>query len=129
PFQLSLVTPHPGLPSGQQRQLDQGGGRRAAASLDEHLADLRQARLAATCRGSAALARERGMSAPSDLASDLGVRVEQYLDQRRHLGFELCSAENILPTSPRFVTDVRHAGPLTVEVMAQWARQVQPRYL
>jgi integrase len=69
------------------------------------------------------------MSAPSDLASDLGVRVEQYLDQRRHLGFELCSAENILRNFARFVTDVRHAGPLTVEVMAQWARQVQPRYL
>ena len=69
------------------------------------------------------------MSAQSGFASDLSSRVEQYLDERRLLGFKLCSADNILRSFARFVTDASHAGPLKVDVMAQWALQVQPRYL
>ena len=80
------LAPHAGLSPGQQRQLDQGGGRRAAAPLAEHLADLRQARPQLRCRGGAAVARERGMSAPRHAGM---LRVEQYLAERRRLGFEL----------------------------------------
>ena len=69
------------------------------------------------------------MSAPSGPSSDLTARVEQYLDERRRLGFKLCSPGHALRNFERFVTDTGHAGPLTVDMMAQWARQVQPRYM
>jgi integrase len=69
------------------------------------------------------------MSAPSGPGSDLTARVQQYLDERRRLGFKLCSPGHALRNFARFVTDAGHAGPLTVDLMALWARQVQPRYL
>ena len=69
------------------------------------------------------------MSAPSVTSSDLAARAQQYLDERRRLGFKLCSPGHALRNFERFVTDTGHAGPLTVDLMAQWARQVQPRYM
>ena len=77
--------PHAGLSSGQRRQLDQGSGRRAAAPLAEHLAHLRQAQPRRIGRRGAAVAGESRMSARASLT----VRVEQYLAERRRLGFEL----------------------------------------
>lgn len=61
------------------------------------------------------------MSAPAGLA----VRVQQYLVERRRLGFKMRSPGHALGNFARFVTDAGHAGPLTVELMAQWARQAQ----
>jgi integrase len=69
------------------------------------------------------------MSAPSGPGSELTARVQQYLDERRRLGFKLCSPGHALRNFARFVTEARHAGPLKVDLMEQWARQVQPRYL
>ena len=69
------------------------------------------------------------MSAPCGPSSDLTTRVQQYLGERRRLGFKLCSPGHALRNFARFVTGIGHMGPLTVDLMAQWARQVQPRYL
>jgi len=70
------------------------------------------------------------MSASSGPSSDLNSRVQQYLDERHRLGFKLCSPGHALRNFERFVTNTAHDGPLTVELMAQWARrQVQSRYL
>lgn len=61
------------------------------------------------------------MSAPAELAA----RVQEYLVERRRLGFKMRSPGHALGNFARFVTDTGHAGPLTVELMAQWARQAQ----
>ena len=52
------------------------------------------------------------MSARSVPGSDLSARVQQYLDERRRLGFKLCSPGHALRNFARFVTDASHAGPL-----------------
>jgi site-specific recombinase XerD len=52
-------------------------------------------------------------------------RVEQYLAERRRLGFELHSKGQSLGRFARYVEAVGHRGPLTVESMASWARQVK----
>jgi integrase len=59
------------------------------------------------------------MNAPASLLS----RVALYLAERRHLGF-LCRDEaGILRSFAHHVQSVNHLGPLTVEVMADWARR------
>lgn len=69
------------------------------------------------------------MSAPADLGSDLASRVQQFLDERRRLGFTMRLPAHALPSFARFVADAGQTGPLTVDLMARWARQVQPRHL
>jgi integrase len=49
--------------------------------------------------------------------------VERYLTERRQLGFQLSSAAYSLRSLAEHVRRTRHRGPLTLEVMAQWARQ------
>ena len=61
------------------------------------------------------------MNAPMDLQA----RVQQYLAERRRLGFHLRSPGHALPNLARFVEASKHSGALTVELMAQWARQAQ----
>ena len=61
------------------------------------------------------------MSAPMDLQA----RVQQYLAERRRLGFHLRSPGHALPNFARFVEASKHSAALTVELMAQWARQAQ----
>jgi methylthioribulose-1-phosphate dehydratase len=61
------------------------------------------------------------MNAPMDLQA----RVQQYLTERRRLGFHLRSPGYALPNFARFVEASKHSGALTVELMAQWARQAQ----
>jgi integrase len=58
------------------------------------------------------------MSAPVTLQ----VRVEQYLAERRRLGFELDNMGHALAHFARQVAEVGHRGPLTVDLMAAWAR-------
>ena len=61
------------------------------------------------------------MNAPMDLQG----RVQQYLAERRRLGFHLRSPGHALPNFARFFEASEHTGALTVELMAQWARQTQ----
>lgn len=56
---------------------------------------------------------------------NLQARVQLYLAERRKLGFELESPGLALASFARYVAQVRHRGPLTVEVMADWARQTK----
>ena len=55
----------------------------------------------------------------------LPARVEQYLAERRRLGFQLDTMGHALARFGRYVSKVRHSGPLTVELMAAWARQAK----
>lgn len=55
----------------------------------------------------------------------LQARVEQYLGERRQLGFKLRSMGHGLPSFARYVAEAGHHGPLTVDVMADWARQAK----
>ncbi len=59
------------------------------------------------------------MSAPVSLRA----RVEQYLAERRKLGFSLNSMELGLFSFTRYVASSDHHGPLSVDLMASWARQ------
>jgi integrase len=52
----------------------------------------------------------------------LQTRVNQYLAERRHLGFKLDSMGYALVHFARYVTKIGHRGPLTVDLMADWAR-------
>lgn len=56
---------------------------------------------------------------------NLQARVQRYLAERRKLGFELESQGLALASFARYVAQVRHRGPLTVEVMAGWAQQTR----
>lgn len=53
----------------------------------------------------------------------LHMRVERYLAERRRLGFGLRSPAYALRSFARHVQSVGHRGPLTVEVMTDWARR------
>jgi len=53
---------------------------------------------------------------------NLRTRVRQYLRERRRLGFELRSMGHALLSFARYVDQCQHAGYLTVELMADWAR-------
>lgn len=53
----------------------------------------------------------------------LQARVERYLVERRRLGFSDRSPVYALRSFARHVQAVSHHGPLTVEVMADWARR------
>jgi len=59
------------------------------------------------------------MSAPNLLQA----RVNEYLAERRHLGFELRTMGLALTSFASYVAGVHHQGPLTVDLMADWARQ------
>lgn len=53
----------------------------------------------------------------------LQARIEEYLDERHRLGFNLSSMGLALASFAGYVASVHHQGPLTVDVMADWARQ------
>jgi integrase len=58
-------------------------------------------------------------------AVSLAARVEQYLAERRRLGFDLRSMRYGLDSLVEHVRKTRHRGTLTIEVMAAWARQAR----
>ena len=64
------------------------------------------------------MARERDMSARVSLQA----RVEQYLAERRRVGFELSTMGHGLASFASHVQSAGHRGPLTVDLMAAWAR-------
>lgn len=55
--------------------------------------------------------------------TDLQAKVDAYLAERRRLGFELHAMGLTLASFARYVASVGHRGPLTVDLMADWARQ------
>jgi len=50
-------------------------------------------------------------------------RIDDYLAERRRLGFELRSRDTLLAGFARYVAARHQHGPLTAEIMADWARQ------
>lgn len=54
---------------------------------------------------------------------DLQGRVDDYLADRRRLGFELQNMARALASFASHVQRVGHRGPLTIDIMADWARQ------
>ena len=56
-------------------------------------------------------------------ATSLQARVERYLVERRRLGFSARAQAYALRSFARHIQAVGHRGPLTVEVMADWARR------
>jgi hypothetical protein len=59
------------------------------------------------------------MSAPASLQS----RIDLYLTERRRLGFACRNEAGTLRSFVHHVQSVNHRGPLTMEVMADWARR------
>jgi integrase len=55
-------------------------------------------------------------------AAALAARVEQYLAERRRLGFEIQTMGHALHSLVEHVRRSRHRGPLTLDLMAHWAR-------
>jgi len=55
----------------------------------------------------------------------LQARVEQYLAERRRVGFQLRTMAYGLARFARYVEGTGHQGPLTVDLMATWARQAK----
>ena len=59
-------------------------------------------------------------------AISVKTRVERYLRERRRLGFLMRSTDGALRSFARHVQTAGHQGPLTVEIMADWARRKIP---
>ncbi len=59
------------------------------------------------------------MSAPTTMQA----RVCNYLAERRRLGFELIPCGRLLMSFARYIDAQEYCGPLTIEIMAQWAKQ------
>ena len=54
---------------------------------------------------------------------DLQARIEDYLAERHRLGFELQGMERVFESFASHVEHLGHQGPLTTDVMTDWARQ------
>jgi integrase len=65
------------------------------------------------------MAREYDMSTLIDLRA----KVDDYLAERHRLGFELRNMALALASFASYVDHIGHQGPLTTDVMADWARQ------
>lgn len=50
-------------------------------------------------------------------------RVDDYLAERQRLGFKLHSRSTLLAGFARYVADRKHRGPLTADLMIDWAKQ------
>ncbi len=50
-------------------------------------------------------------------------RINDYLAERRRLGFDLRSRDTLLAGFVRYVAGRHHRGPLTADLMVDWARQ------
>lgn len=55
--------------------------------------------------------------------NSLQQRIDDYLAERRRLGFELRSRDTLLAGFARYVVSRHHRGPLTADLMVDWARQ------
>ena len=50
-------------------------------------------------------------------------RIDEYLAERRRLGFELRSWDTFLTGFACYVADRKHREPLTADLMIDWAKQ------
>lgn len=50
-------------------------------------------------------------------------RIDDYVAERRRLGFKLRSRDTLLTSFANYVACRRHHGPLTIDLMVDWARQ------
>jgi len=57
------------------------------------------------------------------MSADLGARVDQYLEERRRLGFDLRCHAYCLRSLAVYVRNIGNYETLTLDVMAEWARQ------
>ena len=55
--------------------------------------------------------------------TDLQAKVDEYLAERRRFGFELEAMGHALQSFSNYAVSVGHQGPLTIELMAAWARK------
>jgi integrase len=55
--------------------------------------------------------------------TDLQAKVDDYIAERHRLGFELHTMGQALASFARYAASGHHQGPLTVDLMADWARQ------
>ncbi|WP_272682522.1 tyrosine-type recombinase/integrase [Providencia sp. PROV120] len=55
------------------------------------------------------------------MMGDLTIQVECYLSEKRYLGFEMSHASYCLRSFARYVQRANHQGPLTLELMTEWA--------
>lgn len=55
----------------------------------------------------------------------LQARIKQYLVERRHLGFKSRTMGYALARLSRYAAKVGHCGPLTIDLMTDWARQAK----
>jgi len=53
----------------------------------------------------------------------LQAHAANYLGERRRLGFALCSSGYSVISFARYVDDLNIQAPLTIEIMADWARR------
>lgn len=53
----------------------------------------------------------------------LQARVDDYLAERRRLGFQLHSMDTLMADFAKFVADQHYTGPMTVELMVDWVRR------
>lgn len=60
--------------------------------------------------------------------NDLQVKVNDYLAERRRLGFELDRMGGALTSFARFAQEKHHSGPLSIELMTEWVRQDKARH-
>ena len=72
------------------------------------------------CGGRVTLAKVRSMKA---ILTTMQMHADNYLSERRRLGFSLRSTGYAVKSFARHIDDLGHQGPLTVEVMADWARR------
>jgi len=63
------------------------------------------------------------MSAATAMRIPMQVHAENYLSERRRLGFGLRTAGYAISSFARYVDGLGDHGPLTVELMADWARR------
>jgi len=61
------------------------------------------------------------MNAPVSLQQ----RVGDYIAERRRLGFQIRARDSLLAGFARYVAERGHTGPLTEDIMVDWARQDQ----
>ena len=50
-------------------------------------------------------------------------RIDDFLVERRRLGFELRSWDTLLAGFACYVADRKHRGPLTADLIIEWAKQ------
>ena len=63
----------------------------------------------------------------ASMNESLSALVERYLTERRRLGFQLRNSAYSLRNFAAHVQRSRHRGPLTIEVMTEWAREAGRR--